>query len=130
MYIKLKPYLIDLLDNYDVTEWTDMPDEYRAKCWEILKDERPNEFAELLIDIMTYGASLFRVAQGFTPYREDVSISRLGSALESDFEDWLKDNVMSVIHEINLEREEKAMDNSHEDAERTPEVQDWLTLRG
>ena len=120
IHIKLKTYLIDLIDNHDVTGWIDMSDEYRAKCWELLKDSR-SDWPELVIEIMNFDDEFFDKSEEVNPYREDISCRAIGISFFVAMKLWLHDKVGECLAEINLEREERAIDNSHEDAERTPE---------
>ena len=123
MHIKLKPYLIDLLDNYDVTSYSDMPKEFHAKCWDILRAERVNESLELFIEILEIGGCLHNDIECIDLNEIDNTSSHIrhGVSLYVDINAWVMSKVCNCLDEIRLEREEKAMDNSHEDVPRKPQ---------
>lgn len=117
---KLKKYISDLLDNHDVSSYEDMPDEYKSKCLDIIRADRAQDLSELLIEMMNHSDSLYNAATSANPYRHDVSSEYLANALLNDVERYVETQINECLEAIELGKDEKAIDTSFEDAERTP----------
>lgn len=115
MHIKLKAYLTDLIVEHGVTDLDSLGEHELGKILEYVKIQdllfNDSEYIELV-----EATDWSNPPPSFLTKSAEIAKSIIIDFIQFDFDDLL------IIN--------RPVDNSHEDAPRTPEVQDWLTLRG